>query len=259
MEDRPSMTATFCTANAAPFSGESEVRGAAQATLARKMPNANWLVGVTKLSLKSKRRRSVMAVCDTGFGAVTSGSQSMLRARITLLVVVCAGLIGCKESAAPDTQTLLERLNDTTTTFQTDEREYAFTPTVIGHETRIGMSFTNSTGHDVYMVNCSGGVGWSLEKFVNGHWEHVYSPVMLGCLSQPITVIRNGRRRFAITIYVPREGSNIFPRFEGADIAGVYRVVWHGLVRNYELPAGPWSNELPLKNRISNAFILAAP
>jgi hypothetical protein len=82
---------------------------------------------------------------------------------------------------------------------------------------------------------------------------------MLGCLSQPITVVPNGERRFAITIYAPREGSNIFPWFEGADIGGVYRVVWHGLVRNYELPAGPWANELPLKNRISNAFILRAP
>lgn len=179
--------------------------------------------------------------------------------RQMLLLVACAGVIGCKETAAPDGLSLLELLGDSSATFQSDELEYSFTPISIGHETRIGMTFTNSTGGDVYMVNCAGSVGWSLERYVNYRWERVYSPIMLGCLSQPIVVGPSGERRFGITIYVPREGSNIYPRFDGSDIGGVYRVVWHGLVRTYRLPSGPWSDELPLSKRISNAFILKAP
>jgi hypothetical protein len=179
--------------------------------------------------------------------------------RKLLLVVTATSLIACEQAAGPSPQTLLEVLGDTTAMFQTDHREYLFTPNSIGHQARIGMNFVNSTGLPVYMVNCSGGVGWSLERFTNGRWQHAYAPIMLACLSHPIIVSAGEARRLETTIFAARPGSNINPKFEGGNIEGIYRVVWHGLVRTYQLPSGPWSNELPLRHRLSNAFILRAP
>jgi hypothetical protein len=140
---------------------------------------------------------------------------------------------------------------------QTDSLVYHLTKTAQMYSARIPFEYRNGTGDAIAIVNCHGGLNIGLEKRVAGTWQPFYWPILLECLSPPITIARGALYTNTASIYGALPGSNIFPAFATPDLNGEYRLVWSGLVHNYDDgkrnfgdPVGP----LP-----SNPFLLVAP
>jgi hypothetical protein len=174
------------------------------------------------------------------------------------LVAVALGLAACREpSTGPEaTATTAEVTRDENAQFQTDSLAYTLSTNSIGYVGTIGVTFVNRTGATVYFVNCGGATGLSLEKRIDGQWVNVWSPVMLACLSPPITVTAGATYRTQIGVFGAYPNSNAYPRFTVTDVAGEYRAVWHSVLRTYQ-PSLPFGEQLPLDARISNRFAIA--
>ena len=164
-------------------------------------------------------------------------------------------------AACADREPSAARLTDASlvqdeTLFRTDSLAYTLRAGSIGYEGRIGVEFTNRTAATVYIVNCGGATSLSLEKLVDGAWRPVWSPVIPACLSAPITVPAGGVYRTVIHVFGGYAGSNTAPQFEGADIPGTYRAVWHSVLASYQ-DRLPFGQPLPLAQRVSNQFTLS--
>jgi hypothetical protein len=174
------------------------------------------------------------------------------------LVTVVLGLAACGEpSTGPEaTATTADITRDENAQFQTDSLAYTLSTNSVGYVGTIGVTFVNRTGATVYIVNCSGSTGLSLEKRVDGEWVRVWSPAIPACLSPPITVTAGGTYRTQINIFGGYPNTNTSPQFTVVDVAGEYRAVWYSVLRTYQTSL-PFGEQLPLDARISNRFSIA--
>ena len=126
----------------------------------------------------------------------------------------------------------------------------------VWYTTRIPYSFANRTGSKVYLPNCNGGFSVRLEMQEAGEWVHMWSPILLLCLSPPI-VIEPGEV-YETTLHVtgclvgnclPRL---VLPPTESTPI----RIVWSGALSSYDSRASPFGELIPLEERVSNSFTL---
>ena len=172
-------------------------------------------------------------------GSITSSG----RARFLLIVPTL--LNGCLSATGPSDPLLL----------QTDALSYELVRDDPGLRVSIPYTFTNRTGGPVYLVNCRGGFGLHLERDDGGEWHVAWSPVLLACLSPPIVIEEDEVWADTLEVWGAPPGSNWRPRFDVADPAGTYRIVWDAALSSYQdhLPFGA---PLPLAERVSNAFQL---
>jgi hypothetical protein len=175
------------------------------------------------------------------------------------LVTVVLGLAACREPGTkPEvTATTADITRDDDAQFQTDSLAYTLGANSIGYVGEIGVTFINRTGATVYIVNCGGSTGLSLQKRIEGNWRGVWSPVVPLCLSPPITVTADGTYRTKIGIFGGYPNSNTFPQFAIQDIAGEYRAVWYSVLSTYQASSSSFGEQLPLDARISNRFTIA--
>ena len=122
--------------------------------------------------------------------------------------------------------------------------------------TSIPYTFTNRTGGAVYLLNCRGGFGLHLERKDAGGWTLAWSPVLLACLSPPIVIDEAEVWVDTLHVVAGLPESNVRPRFDIAEPAGTYRIVWNAAFSSYRPDGPPWGRPLPWAQRVSNSFQL---
>jgi hypothetical protein len=179
----------------------------------------------------------------------------------TVLFAAVFGISGvslaCRETTSPVALPAIAR--DTLALFQTDSLHYTLSvdPTALGYQVQLGVVFTNRTPRTAYFVNCGGGTSISLEKLVGARWQTVWTPILLACLSSPITVPPGGTYRRQLDVFGARPGTNMMPQFSMTDLTGVYRLAWHEVVYDYQDHL-PWGEPLAAEHTVSNRFTLTA-
>ena len=123
--------------------------------------------------------------------------------------------------------------------------------------TSIPYTFTNRTGGPVYLLNCRGGFGLHLERQEEGDWAPAWSPVLLACLSPPIVIDEAEVWVDTVEVVAGLPDGNLWPRFDVADPAGTYRIVWGAAFSSYRPDGPPWGRLLPWAERVSNSFELS--
>lgn len=163
-------------------------------------------------------------------------------------------LAACREGPAEPSDVV----RDQDALFQTDSLQYAIADNGSLLTVDIGVTFTNSTGAPVYIVNCNGATGFVLERRNGSRWDTMYSPVLPACLSPPIVVEAGASRRDVVRVLAGYPGSNVRPQFSTRDLSGEYRVVWTAFLRSYD-PRNGSGTPLPASSATSNRFVLVAP
>jgi hypothetical protein len=185
--------------------------------------------------------------------------RSHLRAAHTL--AACLVLSSCGSSLqapgdGPNGNVTPVVARDTAALFQTDSLAYTLrTGDLVAGV--INVTLTNRTAGPIYIVNCNGHTGVSLERRVNGQWQSVWSPAIPLCLSTPIVVPVGGSLQRRVGIQPTRVGTNDFPEWPARTIAGEYRLVWPSVLSSL-VGQGPFGDPLPLEARVSNRFTLSA-
>ena len=118
----------------------------------------------------------------------------------------------------------------------------------------IPFTYTNRTGKTVF-VELPGTPAGS-RKLVDGEWQLAWAAVTMSCLSPPIVIEPGETYKETLVVYAAEPGTRKAPTFEVAEIEGIYRLVWHGLVHDYDQNRANFGDPLPLEERTSNAFVL---
>lgn len=182
------------------------------------------------------------------------GSMVLLCLVSMLLFLLSGGCEGNRDIVAPP-----EVERDTTAPIQTDATFYSLREDWVGLETEISLSYENQTADTLYIVNCLGGLATVLEKKVDGGWEKFWSPILLACLSAPIIVEPRGVLVDTLHLWGALPGHNAGPEFKSEHVEGVYRIVLHNLVFNYDEDHRGFGDPVPLEYRVSNHFVLDDP
>ena len=120
---------------------------------------------------------------------------------------------------------------------------------------RIPYSFTNRTGSKVYLPNCRGGFDVRLEMETAGEWVHIWSPVLLLCLSQPMVIEPDEVYETTLRVAGCLDGCGprlVLPPSSSTPI----RIQWGGALSSYDEDAYPFGEPIPLEERVSNRFTL---
>jgi len=117
----------------------------------------------------------------------------------------------------------------------------------------IETEYTNTTENTVYFMGCHHPSAPQLQKYQEGKWVTVYSPIENLCLSPPWDIAPGETYRETYQVYGYLPGHNAAPTFD-ASIPGRYR-----LVRDiYQQLSDPLNESelLPLSERVSNEFTI---
>jgi hypothetical protein len=166
-----------------------------------------------------------------------------------LALAACAGL----DPAAPDERNAGV---GTASALRTDSSSYVLQPAGVGLTTVIGISFTNRSRRTMYIINCQGGLATTLEKRVSDQWVPYWSPVLLMCLSAPITIQPGATYTRSVPVWGAPPGLPVAPAWASADVAGTYRMVLGSVVWNYTTQGQRFGDPVPLEMRTSNEFSL---
>jgi hypothetical protein len=122
----------------------------------------------------------------------------------------------------------------------------------------IQMTYTNTTGHRVYIPTCRGPQPPRLQKKVGDSWVVAFSPNILACEASPIAVSAGDSYPYTFRILAGMPGSSYVPRFAVSEIPGTYRVLWEIVSDVVGNPSHPEAtrNPLPLDQEVSNTFQL---
>ncbi len=139
---------------------------------------------------------------------------------------------------------------------RTDRDRYTVRSTEQGLEVKIAFTYVNRTGKTVFVTNCRGIAPPSLEKWDGSEWVHAWAPAVPLCLSPPIVIRPGETHTDTLHVVAGTPGGNVEPTFRVDEIEGSYRLVWHGVVHDYDANRQGFGNPLPLEERVSNVFKL---
>lgn len=162
-------------------------------------------------------------------------------------VVAGAILMGCDTLAGP---------SESDPPLQTDRPEYTLHRADGALTTEIPFTYTNTTGHAVFVVNCNQSAPPTLEKRIEGRWETAWTPIVLLCLSLPIVIEPGETYADTLRVNGADPASDMYPRFRVEEVEGTYRLVWPLVLYNYDPDRQGFGDKLALKDRISNTFTL---
>lgn len=146
---------------------------------------------------------------------------------------------------------------DTGAPMQTDSLVYYMTEDGPWRSVTIPFRYRNDTGKTIYIVNCHGGLTIGMEKRIGDEWTWFYSPVVLDCLSPPITIAPGAIYEGTGSVGGALPGGNYAPEFGSAELDGEYRLVWSSLVHEYDDGKRGFGDTVgPLR---SNPFLLVEP
>lgn len=140
----------------------------------------------------------------------------------------------------------------------TERNSYRFSAGEFGPELTIVARFMAGTDGPVYIVNCNGAFSWRLQKLVDDAWVDAWAASLDACLSSPIIVPAGGSHTSTHLIR-PRAGAVLNPSGSQDEVGtGTYRIVWDGVLRSFDPGHRPFGKEVPLDQRVSNPFSVAA-
>jgi hypothetical protein len=137
-----------------------------------------------------------------------------------------------------------------------EQDAYVLQPTGDGWESTLRFSYRNESDATISLLNCRGGFALQLEKWQDDSWVPAWSPVVLGCLSAPIEIPPGETHEFDVGVFGGYPDGNVHPRFEVDQLDGYYRLVVTSAFWNYDAASPGWGDEVPLRYRVSNAFVL---
>lgn len=140
--------------------------------------------------------------------------------------------------------------------FATDAPEHTLTRTDRGLEGDIAFTFRNPLPGNVYVVNCNGIAPPLLEKKVGDDWVVAWGAAVPDCLSDPIVIRPGATYRDTLEVFAGLPGSNYYPKFEVAEVEGVYRLRWEKALTSFDPDRYPFGEPVPLAIRTSREFVL---
>lgn len=146
--------------------------------------------------------------------------------------------------------------DDGASPLRTDRTAYTLERTARGLEVDIPFTFTNTTGRTVYVVNCNGIAPPSLVKREGRDWVTAWSPAVPLCLSPPIVIEAGTTYADTLDVVAGAPGSNVQPQFMVDEVEGTYRLVWGGVVYDYDADRQGFGEPVPAELRVSNTFVL---
>ena len=121
----------------------------------------------------------------------------------------------------------------------------------------IPYSFTNRTRTRVYLENCFGWFGSSLEMQQAGQWVRVWSQPLLSCESPPIVIERGEVFRDTLSASAALPGGSWQPQWiQAPEVSAAYRIVWLTGLSSYSRGRRPRGEPSPLVQRTSSTFTL---
>jgi hypothetical protein len=159
------------------------------------------------------------------------------------MVALLLSLPGCGSPTASNIELL-----------QTGQTSYAMVVDGGGIEVEIDYTFSNETGHTVYLPNCQGSYFYRLERLEGDTWITAWDPPQYLCLGEPIMIAPG--ETFSDTVRISGTQSDTYT--ERVWTGGTFRIVWSGALKSYG--EGPYSEALlPIEHRVSNSFELRRP
>ena len=143
--------------------------------------------------------------------------------------------------------------------FRTGSMQYQVRRVQDGREVTFDVVFTNHTERTVYFVNCNGDLRPALQQQVGDTWTTVWAPIKNTCLGPPITVAPAAIYTYHFSIFGADSDTNIVPKFEATNLNGTFRLIWGGVVFDYQSSGPSFGEGLPGEYRVSNAFTLSSP
>lgn len=140
---------------------------------------------------------------------------------------------------------------------RTDRSSYVLTNGPRGPEATIVATLRAPAERAVYILNCNGASGVTLQRKVGEAWEYAWMITMPACLSPPIVVPPGGEH--TSRIHVHEHADSVLPRRERMIESGTYRVVWTGVLTSFDANKQGFGPELPLEQRVSAPITIEVP
>ena len=175
---------------------------------------------------------------------------------LTLLSLACARQVEApsKEGTAPVQQPSAAPAAPV----RTDRTSYVLTNGPQGPESTIVATLRAPANTTLYIVNCNGATGLSLQRQVGGDWVYAWTIMMNACLSPPIVVPPAGEHTARLYLH-ENSGGVTYPQRARMIESGTYRVVWTGVLTSFDANAKGFGTELPLEQRVSAPITIEVP
>lgn len=141
---------------------------------------------------------------------------------------------------------------------RTDRSSYVLTNGPRGPEATIVATLRAPADRAVYIVNCNGASGVTLQRKTGDAWEYAWAISMNACLSPPIVVPPDGEHTARVYLH-EHSGAVIHPERARMIESGTYRVVWTGVLTAFDPKAKGFGPELPLEQRVSAPIAIEVP
>lgn len=140
----------------------------------------------------------------------------MVRHKRIVPLAVTAVLVGC----ALETPSGPELLDLTEPPIRTDKTTYVLEADALGWEGTIQIEYVNASARKMYLANCRGAYGYSLEKREGEEWVPAWSPILPLCKSADIEIPAGETFSSAVWVHGARPGTNVEPTFRVDEING---------------------------------------
>lgn len=179
---------------------------------------------------------------------------------LALLLVLAA----CRPATRPDeTSTRVDPSASVTAPphtdgpVQTDRSAYVLSDGP-SREATIVTTLRAPADQTLYIMNCNGATGVTLQRKVGEEWVYARLVAMNACLSPPIVVAPGEEHTASIEL---REDAGSMSGASGANMleSGIYRVVWSGVLTSFDSDVRGFGPELPLEQRVSEPFRIDVP
>jgi hypothetical protein len=178
--------------------------------------------------------------------------------RISLLLVLV--LVACDrrvEAPAPAVKTE-SKPPSPAAPVRTDRSSYVLTNGPQGPEATIVSTLRAPSDRPVYITNCNGATGVTLQRKAGDEWVYAWVITMNACLSPPIVVPAGGEHTASIYLH-EHSGAVVDPPRARMIESGTYRVVWTGVLTSFDPNARGFGPELPLEQRVSAPIAIEVP
>ena len=140
---------------------------------------------------------------------------------------------------------------------RTDRSSYVLTNGPQGPEATIVATLRAPADRTLYILNCNGASGLTLQRKKGEEWVYSWVIVMSACASPPIVVPAGGEHTGRI--YLHERAGAVSDPVGGRLVSGTYRMVWTGVLTSFDPNAGGYGPELPMEQRVSAPITIQVP